>query len=109
MRVEDSALLAQEMDDFDWIATLPEKMAEVVICADFLADSFAQLNERSRIVDNEIRMHLQSEALDAVVAGVFCRFFPIGNDFFFPLPVLHLGVLRGPTVGDPVRLRVLRR
>src|SRR5260370_16590624 len=41
-------------------------------------------------------------------ARVFRLFLPIRDDFLFPLPVLHFGVFRGPAIGDPVRLSILR-
>ena len=37
----------------------------------------------------------------------FAALLPVRNDFFFPLPVLHLGVFGRPAVGDPVWLGVL--
>src|SRR5216684_9288930 len=52
-------------------------------------------------------MHFEREALDPMLARVFRGILPIRNDFFFPLPVLHLGVFGGPAVSDPVRLGVL--
>src|SRR2546430_5046079 len=42
-----------------------------------------------------------------MLAGVFRLFLPVWNDLFFPLPVLHLGVLRRPAIGDPIRLGIL--
>src|SRR5229473_3963207 len=53
-------------------------------------------------------MHLECETFDAVVAREFRLILPVGNDFFFPLPVLHFGVLGRPAVGDPVRVSILR-
>src|SRR5207253_764304 len=53
-------------------------------------------------------MHFKCETLDAMLARVFRCILPVRNDFFFPLPVLHLGVLGRPAIGDPVRLSVLR-
>src|SRR5216684_9148849 len=52
-------------------------------------------------------MHFEREALDPMLARVFRGILPIRNDFFFPLPVLHLGIFGGPAVSDPVRLSVL--
>src|SRR5690242_16802912 len=102
------ALLAEEMDDFDGIAALPEKMAQVIVGANFFADGLAKLDERARVVDNKVGMHLESQALDAVFAGVFRGFLPVRDDFFLPLPILHLGVFGRPAIGDPVGLSVLR-
>src|ERR1700736_5631964 len=53
MRVIDRALLAEKVDDFDGIATLPEEMAEVTVGTDFLADGFAKLQRCAWIVDDE--------------------------------------------------------
>src|SRR5882762_1374140 len=56
-----------------------------------------------------VRVHFERKTFDAVIARVFGCILPVRDDFFFPLPVLHLSVLGRPTVGDPVGLRVLRR
>jgi hypothetical protein len=42
--VEDCALLAKKMDDFDRITALPEKMTQVTVSANFLTGSFTQLH-----------------------------------------------------------------
>src|SRR6266403_2552684 len=105
--VKEGALLAEEMNDFDGIAALPEKVAQIAVRADFFADGFAELHQRSRVVNNEVRMHFERQAFDAVIARMFGRFLPVGDDLFFPLPVLHLGVLGRPAVGDPVGLGIL--
>src|SRR5690349_19486809 len=105
----DGALLAEEMDDFDGIAPLPEEMAKVVVGANFLADGFAELDQRARVINDKVGMHLEGQPLDTVIAGVFGSFLPVRNDFFLPLPVLHFGVFIRPAVGDPVWLRILQR
>src|SRR6266850_2121545 len=107
VRVKEGALLAEEVDNFDGIAALPEKMAQIAVRADFFADGFAELHERSRVVNDEVRMHFERQAFDAMIARVFGCFLPVGDDLFLPLPILHLSVLRRPAVGDPVGLRVL--
>src|SRR5216117_864946 len=53
-------------------------------------------------------MHFEREALNAMLARIFGGILPVRNDFFFSLPVLHLGVFGRPAIGDPVRLGVLR-
>src|SRR6267142_1458203 len=106
VRVKEGALLAEEVDDFDGIAALPEKMAQIAVRADFFADGFAELHERSRVVNDEVRMHFERQAFDAMIARVFGCFLPVGDDLFLPLPILHLRVFRRPAVGDPVGLRV---
>src|ERR1700730_516139 len=53
-------------------------------------------------------MHFEREALDPVLPGVFRLFLPIGNDSFFPLPILHLRVFGRRPVSDPIRLGILR-
>src|SRR5882762_10156300 len=53
-------------------------------------------------------MHFKREALDPVLARIFRSILPVRNYFFFPLPVLHLGMFGGPAVSDPVRLGILR-
>src|SRR5215467_12073626 len=105
----DGALLAQKMNDLDGVAALPKKVTEVIVCANFFADGFAKFDQRAGIVDDEVGMHFESEAPDAVVARIFRSILPVRNHFFFPLPVLHLGVFWRPAVSDPVGLRVLRR
>src|SRR5207249_3341805 len=73
----DGALLSEEMNDFNGIATLPEKVAEIVVGANFFADSFAQFDERARIIDDKVGVHLESERLDAVLArGSLSRCIP---------------------------------
>src|SRR6266566_9410714 len=105
--VENGALLAKEVDDFDGIAALPEEVAEVAVCADFFADGFAKFQQRARVIDDKVGMHFEGEALDAVFTRVFCLLLPERDHFFFPLPVLHLGIFGRPAVCDPVRLGVL--
>src|SRR6266851_3602559 len=83
--VENSALLAKEVDDFDGIAALPEEVAEVAVCADFFADGLAKFQQRARVIDDKVGMHFEGEALDAVFTRIFGR----------------------PAVCDPVRLGVL--
>src|SRR6266850_1050542 len=109
MCVKESALPAEKVNDFDRIAALPEEVAEIAVRADFFADGFAELHQRSGVVDDEVRMHFERQAFDAVITRVFGCFLPVGDDLFFPLPVLHLSVFRRPAVGDPVGLRVLGR
>src|ERR1700737_126381 len=96
------------MDHLDGIASLPEQMAEVAIGADFLAHGLAQLHQRTWIVDDKIGMHLKRQPTYAMLPCEFCRLPPVGNHLLFPLPVLHLRVFGRPTIGDPVRLRVIR-
>src|SRR6266850_2321084 len=105
--VKEGSLTAEEVNDFDGIAALPKKVAEIAVRADFFADGFAELHKRSRVVNNKVRMHFERQAFDAVITRVFGRFLPVGDDSFLPLPVLHLGVLRRPAVGDPVGLGIL--
>src|SRR5712664_1403453 len=108
VRVEKGALFSQKVDDFDRIATLPEQVAQIAVRTDLVTNSLAKLHEGARIIDNEVRVHLEGEALDAMLAREFRGILPIWNDFFFPLPVLHLGIFGGPAVSNPVRLGVLR-
>src|SRR6266849_1577817 len=42
-----------------------------------------------------------------MLAGEIRGVLPVRNDFFLPLPVLHLGVFGRPAIGDPVRLGIL--
>src|SRR5271165_3652243 len=87
MRVEERALLAEEMNDFDRITTLPEEVAEVAVCADFLADGFAQVHQCTWIVNHEVGMHFERQALDAMGTRVFRGVPPIWNNLFLPLPL----------------------
>src|SRR6266850_1418727 len=107
VRVKEGALLVEEVDNFDGIAALPEKMAQIAVRADFFANGFAELHERSGVVNDKVRMHFERQAFDAMIACVFGCFLPVGDDLFLPLPILHLSVFRRPAVGDPVGLRVL--
>ena len=102
MRVENRALLAQHANDFNRVALLPEKMAQIAVGADLLADGLAQLQQRFRVVHHKIGMHFQSNLVDSVFARELGRLLPVRNYFFLPLPVEHLAVLRRPAVGDPV-------
>src|SRR5712671_1622489 len=106
MRVENRFLLSQEMNHFDGIAALPEQMTEVAVRADFLTHRLAKLHQRAWIIDNKIRMHLQRNAMYAVLTRESRSFLPVRNHFLFPLPVLHLRVFRWPAICDPVRLSV---
>src|SRR5260221_2209896 len=82
-------------------------MAQIVVCADFLANRLPKLHQSARIIDGKVRVHLQREAFDAMRARIFRRLFPVPYELFFPLPVLHLRVLGMPAIRDPVRLSVL--
>src|SRR6266852_7609586 len=66
VRMENRLLLPKEMNYLDGIAALPEQMAQVEVRADFLAHCLAKLHQRAWVVDNEIRMHLQRNAMYAV-------------------------------------------
>ena len=83
MRVKESALFAEEMNDLDGIAALPEKMAEIAVGADFFADGFAQFQKRAGIVDHEIGVHFEGQTFGCRGTSVFGGVFPVGDDFFF--------------------------
>src|SRR3982074_2803470 len=51
-------------------------------------------------------MHFEGEFADAVFTGKLRSFLPVGDDTFFPLPILHFRVFGRPAVGNPVGLRV---
>src|SRR5260370_5169941 len=53
VRVENRALLPQKVDNFDRVASLPEKVAQVAIRANLFSDSFAELHQRARVVRSE--------------------------------------------------------
>src|SRR5947207_749234 len=89
VRVEKSALFTEKVDDFDRIAALPEEMAQITVRANFFADGLAEFHQCSGIINNKVRMHFESKTFDAVIARVFVCFLPIGDDFYFPLQVLH--------------------
>src|ERR1700676_479472 len=97
------------MNHFDGIAALPEKMAEVAVRADFFTDSFAKFHKSSRIVDHEVGMHLEGQALDAMFARVLGGFLPVRDNLFLPLPVQHFSELGGPAISCPVWHNVRRR
>ena len=107
VRVEKGALFAQKVDDFDRITALPKEVAQIAVCTDFFAGGLAELHEGARIIDHEVRVHLQGEALDAVLAGELRGIPPVRNDLLFPLPILHLGIFGRPAIGDPIRLGIL--
>src|SRR6267378_3238977 len=69
VRVKEGTLPPEEVNNFDGIAALPEKMTQIAVCADLFADGFPELHQRSRIVDNKIRVHFERQAFDAVIAG----------------------------------------
>src|SRR3979490_2085669 len=54
-------------------------------------------------------MHFKRQLSNTVFASKLRGFLPIRNNFFFPLPILHLGVFRWPAIGNPVRLGIARR
>src|SRR5258708_5613349 len=108
VRVEKRALFSQKADDFDRIATLPEQVAQIAVRADLFANGLPELHKGARFLDNKIRVHLEGEALDAMLAREFRGVLPVRDDFFSPLPVLHLGVFGGPAVTHPFLLGVLR-
>ncbi len=107
VRVEKGALFPQKVDDFDGIAALPEEVAQIAVCTDLFAGRLAEFHERARVINDEVRTHLEGEALDAVRAREFRGILPVRNNFFFPLPVLHLRVFGRPAIGDPIRLSIL--
>src|SRR6267142_6351940 len=106
MRVENRFLLPKKINHFDGVATLPEQMAQIAVRTNFLAHRLAKLHQRAWIVDHEIRMHLQRNAMYAVLAREFRSFLPVRDYFFFPLSILHLRVFRWPAIRDPVWLSV---
>src|SRR3984893_2293807 len=108
VRMKDGTLLAEKVNDFYWIAALPEKVAQVTVRADFLAHSLPQFEQCARVVDDKIRVHFERKFTDAVIARKFCGFLPIRNHLFFPLPLQHVVVFRRPTIGNPIRLCVRR-
>src|SRR5215467_15615337 len=79
--VVDGTLLAEKMNDLDGIAALPVKMAEVVVGANLFANGFTEFQERAWIIDDEVGMHLESEAPHAVVVRVLRSIFPVRNHF----------------------------
>src|SRR5713226_80883 len=107
VRVENRALFSKKVDDFDRIAALPEEVAQIAVRANLLAGGFAELHEGARIIDDEVWVHLEGEALDAVLTGEFRGILPVRHDSFFPLPVLHLAVFGRPAIGNPIRLGIL--
>src|SRR5579885_2492044 len=71
VRVEERALLAEEMNHFHRIASLPEEMAQIAVRADFLTYGFAQLHQRLWVVDDEIGVHLEGKPVNTVIASIF--------------------------------------
>src|SRR5437879_20886 len=105
---ENYVLYNQELNDLDRTATQPQEMAQIAVLANLFADGLAEFHQCSGIINNKVRMHFESKTFDAVIARVFGCFLPIGEDFFIPLPVLHVGVFGGPAISDPIRLGILR-
>ena len=94
---------AQKMDHFHRIATLPEKMAQVAVGANLFANGFAEPQQCAWIVNDEVGMHLEGQAMNTVFTRELGRFFPVRDDFFVPLPLQHFIVFGRPTIRDPVR------
>src|SRR5437899_10103502 len=77
-----------------------ERLREVFVFVSHLLFFFSSRRRHTRCL---------SDWTDVCSSDLFGRLLPVGDDFFFPLPVLHLSVFRRPAVGNPVGLRVLGR
>src|SRR6266568_56774 len=102
MGMEQRALLREQMNDFDRIAALPEKVAKVVVGPDFLAHSLAQPQHGPGIVDHKSRMHLESDLAHTMLARKPGCLPPIRNHLFLPLPLHNLLKIVRPAIGDPI-------
>src|SRR5277367_5668332 len=104
--MEDGAF--QQANGGDGIDALPEQMARIEITPNAGAGDGAQLEHRLRTVDYESGMHFDRD-LHTVIGGKFCMFYPIGRDYFGPLPVENFEVIGRPRAGDPVGSSGMKR
>src|SRR5205823_12066823 len=77
-------------------------MAKVTVGADLLTHSFAEPEQRHRVVHHETGMHLQSQFVHSMIAGELSGLLPIRNHSFLPLPIENLRVLGRPAIGRPI-------
>jgi len=87
--------------------TLPEQVAQIAVRTDLFTTasrSFMRVQDYRQ----RVRVHLEGEALTPCSRASFCGISSNMERFFFPLPVLHLGIFGGPAVSNPVRLGILR-
>src|SRR6202042_1488274 len=87
VRMIDRALLTEKTDDLHSIALLPEEMAQIAIGSDLLPCRVAQTQQRARIVDHEVRMHLERYAMNTVLTSKLRRLLPVWDDTLLPLPL----------------------
>src|ERR1700753_486676 len=106
VRMIDRALLTEKTNHLHRIALLPEKMAQIAIGSDLLPCRLAQTQQRARIVDHKVRMHLERNAMNTVLAGKLRRLLPVRDDTLLPLPLKSSPMLRRPIVNNPIRNRV---
>ena len=106
--MEETLLFARHPNDGYRVAPLPEQVAQVAIGADLRPHRLTQPEKRQRIVNHEVRVHLERKPVNSMLAGELRRFLPIRNEPLLPLPILHFGVFGWPAVRDPVGLRIGR-
>src|ERR1700733_8655694 len=109
VRVINCALLAEETNHLYRIALLPEEMAQITVGPYLLTNGLAQAQQGTRVVDHKIRVHLERDAMDSMLAGKLRRLLPIRNNPLRPLPLERLAMLRRPVIHYPVRYRIRRR
>src|SRR5262245_54926869 len=101
--MEESAFFPEQLNNFNRIAALPEKMTQIAIGADLLAYGGTQFQQRHGVVDDKTGMHLESEFVDPMITSELRRSLPVRHDLFVPLPVQHFSELGWPAIGHPVR------
>ena len=91
------------------IGTHPHEVAGVEVGADRFPHGVAQPLERRDVVDVLIAVKLETQARNALLAGIGDEIAPVGDQHLVPLPAQHVADLGRPLGGDPVRMGVARR
>src|SRR6266850_187262 len=79
-------------------------MRWIEVRADLRANSFAQFQQRFRVVYDKAGMHLESHFANSMFAYEAQGLVPIGNDHLLPLVIEYVQVIWRPGARDPVRL-----
>jgi hypothetical protein len=84
------------------VHALPDKVARVEVRADFGANRLAQFHKALGVVNAETRVKFERDFVNAVRLREGDKIFPVGDEFFIPLPLENLGEIIGPGADNPV-------
>ena len=96
--------VAEVVNYFNDVHTLPDKVRRIEVCADHRPYRIAQTKQRFGIINAEAGVHFERNLLHAVLFCEFHGVFPIGNQHLVPLIVQNIEVFRRPRAGYPVGL-----